>query len=172
MVRSERSSVPADLAGFYADEYPRVLSFLRGYCGDMVVAEDLAQEAFARVCERWEKVSTMASPGAWVHRVAMNLAKSRFRRRAVRSRKHHLVAVDGSREAPDPTTAPVVDAALGRLDPDLRAVVALRFCADMSVEATADVLEIPAGTVKSRTRKAIVELAKGGLSLEMEYVDD
>lgn len=172
MVRNERSSVPVDLAGFYAAEYPRVLSFLRAYCGDLVMAEDVTQEAFTRVCERWEEVSTMVSPSAWVYRVAMNLAKSRFRRRAVRRRKSHLVATDGNREAPDATTAPLVDAALGRLDPDLRAVVALRFCADLSVDVTADLLEIPAGTVKTRTRKAIVELTNGGLSLGMEYADD
>jgi len=136
------------------------------------MTEEVALEAFTRLCERWEEVSSMAAPGAWVHRVAMNTAMSLTRRRAVRTRKRHLVATDAGFESPDATTGVVVDAALQGLKPDLRAVIALRFCADLSVDDTAAVLDIPAGTVKARTRRAIEELTAGGLSLEMEYADD
>lgn len=46
-----------------------------------MVAEDLAQDALLKACGRWSKVSTMTVPGAWLHRVAINLANSYFRRR-------------------------------------------------------------------------------------------
>jgi len=59
MITGARSPVPLDLASFYAAEYPRVLGSLRWFCGDVAVAEDLAQETFTRVCERWEEVSAM-----------------------------------------------------------------------------------------------------------------
>jgi RNA polymerase sigma factor (sigma-70 family) len=49
--------------------------------------------------------------------------------------------------------------ALARLTFDSRAVVVLRFYADLSERETADVLGIPVGTVKSRLSRAIVQLA-------------
>lgn len=167
-----RASAPSDLARFYAAEYPRVLDSLRWYTGDRDLAEDLAQETFIRLCQNWDKVSEMSSPSAWIHRVAMNLAKSGFRRRAVRRRKRHLVGAPQYQAASDETASPVVHAALRDLDRDLRAVVVLRFCADLSVSDTADVLGIAQGTVKTRTRRALAELRTGGLTMDMEYVDD
>jgi len=172
MIRKSRSAPPSDLTSFYALEYPRVLSSLRWYVGDDGLAEEIAQETFTRLCERWETVSVMASPGAWVHRVAMNQAKSGFRRRASRRRKRHLVSGPDLAESHDETAAPLVHAALRGLSAELRAVVVLRFCADLSVRETAEVLRIAEGTVKTRTRAAVSEMRAGGLSREMEYVDD
>ncbi|MDP9343470.1 MAG: hypothetical protein M3Q23_15540 [Actinomycetota bacterium] len=42
--------------------------------GDREEAADVAQEAFARAYERWGLVSRLDRPGAWVERVATNLA--------------------------------------------------------------------------------------------------
>ena len=61
---------------FCRREYPRLVGVLSLYCGDAGVAEELAQEALVRVYESWRRMHTMASPGAWVHRVAINLASS------------------------------------------------------------------------------------------------
>jgi len=172
MIGLSRSPAPSDLERFYAAEYPRVLQSLRWYVGDERLAEDLAQETFTRLCEHWENVSAMASPSAWVHRVAMNQAKSGFRRRAIRRRKRHLVGTDEPSAPTDLTTSPLVHSALRELDHDLRAVIVLRFCADFSVGETAGVLGIAEGTVKTRTRRAIAQLRAAGLTTDMEYVDD
>jgi DNA-directed RNA polymerase specialized sigma24 family protein len=45
-----------------------------------MLAEELAQETMVRVARDWEKVSRLDAPGAWAYRVAMNLARSHFRR--------------------------------------------------------------------------------------------
>ena len=47
--------------------------------GNRWAAEDLAQEAFVRAHRDWNSVEQMDSPNAWVRRVAINLARSRFR---------------------------------------------------------------------------------------------
>ena len=76
----------AGLRDFCTAEYPRLLGTLTLYCNDRGVAEELAQEALARACVSWPKVRGMDAPGAWIHRVAMNLANSHFRRRGAERR--------------------------------------------------------------------------------------
>ncbi len=70
-----------ELDAFCRREHPRLVGALTLHCGDRWVAAELAQEALARVCADWPRVSRMQAPGAWVHRVAMNLCTSHFRRR-------------------------------------------------------------------------------------------
>lgn len=73
---------PADLAAFCRLEHPRLVGTLGLYTGDADLAEELAQDALLRACRDWDRVRTFAAPGAWVHRVAINLANSAFRSRA------------------------------------------------------------------------------------------
>lgn len=66
-----------DEAGFrdFVDrEYAPLVRALSLYCGDHAIAEELAQDAFARAYQRWNKVSVMARPGGWVRTVGFNLA--------------------------------------------------------------------------------------------------
>ncbi len=155
----------------FRSEYPRVLGTLRWYLGDNALAEDLAQETFVRLCQNWEKVSTMAAPGPWLHRVSMNLAKSKLRRAEVAKRKAHLLR-DPSVQIPAEPTRETLRLALLRLSPDLRSVIVLRYYADFSVADTASALNIAQGTVKTRARKALASLQDLGLTSDMEYVDD
>ena len=74
-----------DAEAWCATIRPRLVGALSLYTGDPQVAEDVAQEALARVWDRWERVRTMRSPEAWTFTVAFNLAHSWFRR--VRSRR-------------------------------------------------------------------------------------
>jgi DNA-directed RNA polymerase specialized sigma24 family protein len=71
---------PTDLTEFCEAEWPRLVGSLSLYTGDADLAEELAQEAVARVCRHWRRVRTMDAPAAWLHRVARNLAHSHFRR--------------------------------------------------------------------------------------------
>jgi len=77
----ERAAV--EFEDFYRDEYASVARALVLVAGSLGAAEELAQEAFARTYERWERVSAMASPAGYVYRAALNLHRSRLRRAAV-----------------------------------------------------------------------------------------
>ena len=90
---------PADLVGFCRAEWSRLVGTLALLTGDADLAEELAQETIVRVCRDWRKVSSMDAPGAWAHRVAVNLAHSHFRRRSAARR---ALARAASREGYDP----------------------------------------------------------------------
>ena len=65
---------------FFGAEYPTLCRALALMAGDALEAQDLAQEAFARVYERWDRVAAMDSPGGYLYRVALNLHRKRAKR--------------------------------------------------------------------------------------------
>lgn len=174
MKRRGGSDPPDDLVAFVADQYERVRGALALFTGDRRLAEELAQEAFVKVCQHWERVRTMDAPGAWVHRVGINLAISRSRRR--RTEVRVVERVRGERPVHGPgADEHLADEALGRavaaLPADDRAALVLRFHADLSVAEVASVLGIPEGTVKTRTRRGLAALRAGGLVSDVEGRD-
>lgn len=71
---------------FFEDERARLGRALYLVTGDVGEADDLAQEAFVRVFERWDKVAMLDSPTGYLYRTALNLHRSRFRRRMTSAR--------------------------------------------------------------------------------------
>src|SRR4051794_33471158 len=69
-------------ASLYASEYERIVTLVLVTVGNRGLAEDIAQEAFLATYRRWARVQHYERPGAFVRRVALNLAVSRLRRRA------------------------------------------------------------------------------------------
>lgn len=165
-MRRGGSHPPDDLAAFTADQYDRVRGALALFTGDRRLAEELAQEAFVKVCQHWERVRTMDAPGAWVHRVGINLALSRARRRRTEVRVTERVRSERSTHSPAADEVLGDEAlrrALSALPSDERSALVLRFYADLSVAETAAALAVPEGTVKTRTRRALATLRAGGL---------
>ncbi|MFT7609158.1 MAG: RNA polymerase sigma-70 factor (sigma-E family) [Candidatus Aldehydirespiratoraceae bacterium] len=162
-----RTVAPLALESFCRTEYPRVFGVLVLFTGEPALAEELTQETFVRVCRDWAKVSNHDRPGAWAQKVAMNLARSRFRKRGSRRRAEARLRA-GAVEPQPPASADVIAtrAAVASLPGDQRAVIVLRYFADASVDDTALALGIPVGTVKTRTRNAIAALRHAGLHID------
>ena len=165
--------VPAEVEEVFRAEYARVVGGLTLFVGDRGVAEELAQEAFVRLCQHWEHVRGHDRPGAWVQRVAMNLAHSSYRRTRAERRalERSGSAAQSALEPSEPSPSSATREALLRLPEDERAVVILRFFGDLSVLATAEALRIPEGTVKTRSRRALASLRSMGLIAESEVPD-
>lgn len=154
--RSRQAPVTTDFSAFYAKERNRLVRGLSLALGDDALANEAIDEAFTRALHRWHVVGAFDEPQAWVYRTARNWATSRFRRR---SRDRRFAPKIASPEATtDPTPDPQLAAALSRLPIDQRNVLVLRYYLDWSIEATADALDVSAGTVKSRTSRALTEL--------------
>lgn len=149
----------AALAAFCAREHRRLVGSLTLHCGDPHVAAELAQEALARVCSDWRRVGQMPAPGAWLHRVAVNLASSHYRRRQAERR---AVLRFGGRQVEDhgsdPAGALAVRRAVGALPLRQRTALVLRYYSDLSVEQTAEAMGCAPGTVKSLTSQALAAL--------------
>lgn len=171
MSRRAGSGPPGELAALYADEFDRVRGSLVLFTGSREAGEELAQEAFVRACQHWEKVREMDSPGAWVQRVGMNLAISRGRRLRTEQRPHRRLRTEQVDAHETPVDDGLRDALLG-LGPDERAVVVLRFYGDLSVAQVAAVLSIPEGTVKTRTRTGLAALRAAGIGAAADAEED
>lgn len=161
LVRMSRASPDEqeDVTAFCRALHSRLVGALALHCGDAGVGEELAQEALARVWERWSTVREMASPDAWAFRVGFNLSSSRFRRAAAERRARARLPAT-RREAPDPADAIAVRAAVALLPPRQRAAIVLRYFADLSIEDTAAALGCRPGTVKSLSSHAMARLRK------------
>lgn len=148
-----------DFGEFVRVEHEQLVHTLVLHCGDPALAEQLAQDAFVRARERWDRVSTMESPGAWLHRVAINLSNSWWRRLAA---EHRAYAKVGARPpadmTPDTADAVAVRAALRALPSRQREILVLRFFLDLSVRETAARTGLKEGSVKSLTHRAVTAL--------------
>jgi RNA polymerase sigma factor (sigma-70 family) len=149
MVQVER----AELVAFCRREHPRLVGALSLYCGDRDVAAEVAQEALIRAVEAWPRLQTMDAPGAWVHRVGMNLAASRFRRRSAERRalaRRRDVAAD-----PDVEAALDVRRAVADLPERQRRIIVLRYFLGYPLPSAARTAGISEQAAAALTYRAI-----------------
>jgi RNA polymerase sigma-70 factor (ECF subfamily) len=116
-------------------------------------AEELTQEAFVRVFERWDRVGTMEDPRGYLYRTAMNVVRSRYRRSLLAARRTlGLTRPDDAIAAVDERDAAM--RALADLSPQQRAAVVLVDLLDFSSEEAARVLGIRPSTLRMHTSRA------------------
>ena len=127
--------------------YPQLRRTAFLLCGDWHTAEDLTQTALEKVFMSWRKIRRQDAVHAYTHRTLVNsyLAHKRL--------KHTRELLTGwfperAIEAAAPETRIMVLDAMATLPPRTRAVVVLRYWADLSVEQVADVLGCSPGNVK------------------------
>jgi RNA polymerase sigma-70 factor (ECF subfamily) len=139
---------------WYEARYRRLLGAVALAVGNLDEAREATDEAFCRALARWPRVGAMDAPEAWTYRVAVNVHKRRARRRGLEARfvRSRPVAVAMTAEWPTDTE---LWAAVAQLPPRQRAVVALRFVADMTEADIATALGIARGTVASTLHDAL-----------------
>jgi RNA polymerase sigma-70 factor (ECF subfamily) len=148
--------------GWYAREHPCVLGVLVALSGEVDLARDATDEAFVRALERWSRVQTMESPGAWVYTVALNclrrtVRRARFERLLLRRRPVQV--------GPEPTAYPEVWSAVRTLPVRQRLAVVLRYVSDLPESQMAEIMGVSRGTVASTLAAARRRL---GLVLDQE----
>lgn len=163
-VVSSDPAVPSEVAELQPDEFEvfydqnigPLVGALTATLANTSVAQDAAQEAMLRACQRWNKVSSMSNPTGWCYRVGLNWATSRWRkrRREVMSGEPDLTAITND---PNPPDEELLQALLS-LSIEHRSVVVLRLWMDWSISDTAAALELPEGTVRSRLSRALDQL--------------
>ena len=120
------------------------------------IAEELAQEAFLRLYERFDAVR---NPAGFLRTAVVRLAATWLRRDGMEHHRLALATAGDHRERAGPEVDEMWEA-LGRLRPERRIVLVLRFYEDLSHDRIAELLECSAATVRSRTRRALADLRK------------
>lgn len=154
--------IPRHFETFYRQEYGSVLGLTYSLSGSRAAAEDLTQEAFLRAHRDWDNVGRYEYPGAWVRRVASNLAMSRFRRLKSEAKAVTRLAGFGT-PPPPPTIAPEYEhfwREVRSLPRRQAQVVALFYLEDLSIAQIAATLAVAEGTVKAQLHKARTTLAR------------
>jgi RNA polymerase sigma-70 factor (ECF subfamily) len=140
-----------------------------GMLGPGADADDVGQETFIRFHRALDQFRGDATLGTYLRRIAMNLSLNALKRR----KRFHWRLL--SRDAPDSAPIePAVEAydperterrdmvrwAVGALSETHRPVVVLRLLEERSTSETAEILQIPPGTVMSRLSRGIAELKR------------
>ena len=141
----------------YERHYSELVRLAFALTSDWALAEDLAQEAFARTWRGWANIRDQQQAPAYLRAAVVNLARTSVRR-MLRERR-------GWGEPGDPGAADLAVSidllrALSRLPARKRACVVLRFYLDLSEADTAAALGVSVGTVKSQTARALQRLRR------------
>lgn len=129
--------------------------------GDQHEAEDATQDALLRA---WRAAASLRDPAgfqAWFDRILVNVCRDRLRRRG----KVRLVELDEAQSISavrDPFRTFLdrdeVLRAMASLDEDHRIVIVLHYWADLTLDAVAERVGWPVGTVKSRLHRALATM--------------
>jgi len=138
---------------------PSLLRFAYVVTGSQHAAEDAVQDALARACERWSKVSRTTDPDSYVRRMIVNAHISRWRRTRRESPVEAVLAADPQPDHADRLGADdAVWAVCRTLPPRQRAAVVLRFYEDLDYPEIAAVLGCSEVTVRSHVHRALAAL--------------
>jgi RNA polymerase sigma-70 factor (ECF subfamily) len=150
----ERASVvPASFDGFFADHHDRLYRALWLLTRDRDEADELAQDAFLKVWEHWDRVGSLDDPEGYLYRTAMNLFRNRRRRAAVALRRavhatprHDAIAAVDERDA--------VVRALHACTPAQREALVLTDLLDLTSEEAARAMRVRPSTVRVLSARA------------------
>jgi len=144
----------------YAAWWPRLVRTAYAVSGDLGVAEDAVQTAFAKAYRSWRRISRLDAPTAYLRRMVVNEVLND--RRLARRRHEVTSAEPPERVGPGgPDDALAHDElwrAVTTLPPRQRAVLVLRYYEDLSEQQIAEALGCRPGTVKSQASAALAAL--------------
>ena len=142
--------------------HDRVYAVCRRLAGNDADAADACQEALVAIVRGLPRFDGRSSFPTWSYRVATNACLDELRRRRRRPAPGLEVPDEPVTVSPDGQVDDrlLLDRALSALDPDFRVAVVLRDVAGLDYAQIAEVLDLPAGTVRSRISRGRRHLAR------------
>ncbi|MEO5662268.1 MAG: SigE family RNA polymerase sigma factor [Nocardioides sp.] len=159
MSAPRRADKDADFSAYMAARQPALYRTAYLLAGDHASAEDLLQNAFAKLYLSWDKVRDREALDGYVRRIMVNENNSLWRR-AWKRREHSTDTMPetGAHESYDDGLGGALWSYVSTLAPKQRSVVVLRYYEQLSEAEIADVLGISVGTVKSQASRALASL--------------
>lgn len=161
-----RAAREADVGGtaassfeeFYETTFRRLFTALCLVTGDRNEAEEIAQDAFVRVYERWDRVGELQDPTGYLFRVSMNVFRSRWRRASLALRREFFLAPEQADDLAAVEAHDEVVRLLRGLEPKQRAAVVLTAIMDHSAAEAGHMLGMRASSVRSLTTRARAQM--------------
>jgi RNA polymerase sigma factor (sigma-70 family) len=144
---------PRSFERFFEAEHSRLFGTLCLVTGNRAEAEEIMQDAFLRLWERWDRVSGLDDPTGYLYRTAMNVFRNRYRRAVLAlKRTAHVGTAEDVFDTIESRDAVV--RALRDLSPDQRAAVVLTNYVGLTSEEAGKALGIRASTVRTLATRA------------------
>jgi RNA polymerase sigma-70 factor (ECF subfamily) len=159
-IRGAQGGSASDLEALFRHHWPGAYRAAYLVVHDSAAAEDIAQEAFLAAVRALDRFDRRRPFGPWLHRIVVNRAIDWSRARALRREVGEgALATLAATGSPDNPHSRSLAAALAELSPEHRAVIVLRHLLEYTPGEIADLLGLPRGTVNSRLRRGLDELA-------------
>ena len=160
----------AEVERVFREEHGRAVAVLVRVFGDIDVAEEAVQDAFAAAVERWPSAGLPPSPAGWIITTARNRAVDRLRREASREDRHAQAALLHARDEPT-EEGPVRDDRLRliftcchpALGPGVRVALTLRLLGGLTTAEIARAFLVPEATMAQRLVRAKAKIRDAGI---------
>ncbi|HET9005243.1 MAG TPA: RNA polymerase sigma factor [Actinomycetes bacterium] len=156
------AAIPAsEIEDVFREQYGRAVSVLVRSFGDIDVAEEAVQEAFAAAVQRWPSTGVPPSPAGWIITTARNRAIDRLRREASREDRHAQAALLHARDEPaeegavrDDRLRLIFTCCHPALDTGVQVALTLRLLGGLTTAEIARAFLVPEATMAQRLVRA------------------
>ena len=153
----------------FRERWGYVLAFLIGFLGDVDLAEEAAQDAFAVATERWPRDGVPTNPATWLVSTARNRAIDRIRRERTFAAKAELLAAEPQEEPMAPTTFPderlelIFMCCHPALSVESQVALTLRTLGGLTTDEIARAFVVPEPTMSQRLTRAKRKIAAAAI---------
>jgi RNA polymerase sigma-70 factor (ECF subfamily) len=154
----------------FREHWARVLAALTGFLGDLDLAEEAAQEAFAAAAERWPQDGVPASPAGWLIVTARNRAIDRIRRDRVLAAKYEMLAASlpppqsmTETAFPDERLELIFTCCHPALATEVQVALTLRVVGGLTTSEIASAFLVPEATMAQRIVRAKRKIKAAGI---------
>jgi RNA polymerase sigma-70 factor (ECF subfamily) len=164
---------PPEIERVFREEYGRAVAVLVRRIGDIDLAQEAVQEAFATAIARWPRDGTPPNPGAWIITTARHRAIDRLRRESDRDERHaqaaELMVRDPAGEEPEGTDMGddrlrlIFTCCHPALAPAVRVALTLRLLGGLTTAEIARAFLVPEATMAQRLVRAKAKIRDAGI---------
>jgi len=174
----------SEIEGIFRREYGRAVAVLTRFLGDISLAEEAVQEAYATALARWPKAGIPPSPAGWIIATARNKALDRLRRESTRADRElaaHVLTDQGeSEEQEEPEEHDVRDDHLRliftcchpALAPEAQLALTLRLLGGLTTDEIAHAFLVPVPTMAQRISRAKAKIRDAGIPYRVPEADE